>query len=82
MRTTVRLPDELYRQVRIRAASDGQTVTAFIAAALQTALAGAERTPAPAPYRVRPFRGDGLRPGVDLDDGAALLDLMDADARD
>jgi hypothetical protein len=25
------------------------------------------------------FRGNGLRPGVDLDDRAALHDLMDAD---
>ncbi|MGZ5214389.1 MAG: hypothetical protein ACXWEG_02375 [Actinomycetota bacterium] len=25
------------------------------------------------------FRGDGLMPGVDLDDSAALLDLMEGD---
>jgi hypothetical protein len=29
--------------------------------------------------RLRTFRGQGLRPGVDLDDTASLLDVMDRD---
>jgi hypothetical protein len=29
------------------------------------------------PYRVRGFHGGGYQPGVNLDDNAATLDLMD-----
>lgn len=81
MRTTIRLPDDLYRRVRVRAAGDGRTVTSFIEEALRAALARHEEQPEHAPYRVTPIEGRGLHPGVDLDDTAALLDLMDADAR-
>lgn len=81
MRTTIRLPDELYRQVRVKAAASGETVTSFIADALRAAVARREAASAVAPYRVAPFVGNGLQPGVDLDDAAALLDLMAGDAR-
>lgn len=81
MRTTIRLPDELYRQVRVRAAAEGGTVTAFIEEALRHALSRREPSPAPVPYRVAPFSGDGVQRGVDLDDNAALVDVMDVDAR-
>lgn len=81
MRTTVRLPDELYTQVRLRAVAEGATVTAFIEEALRHALNRREPSPAPALYRVAPFSGDGVQRGVDLDDNAALLDVMDVDAR-
>lgn len=80
MRTTIRLPDDLYKQVRVTAATQGQTVTDFIADALRAALGRKEEAPSRMPYRVTPFQGGGLRSGVDLDDNAALLDLMDADA--
>jgi predicted nucleic acid-binding protein len=30
------------------------------------------------PYRVTPFRGEGLQPGVDLADSSSLADVMDA----
>ena len=33
--------------------------------------------PASAPVPLPTFRGRGLQPGVDLDDSASLLDLMD-----
>ncbi|CAN5254667.1 hypothetical protein BH20ACT5_BH20ACT5_03710 [soil metagenome] len=80
MRTTIQLPDELYTDVRVVAAAEGRTVTSFIAEALRAALADREQGPAGTPYRVEPFEGTGLAPGVDLDDNAALLTLMDADA--
>jgi hypothetical protein len=79
MRTTIRLPDDLYDHVRRAARDDHVTVTRFIERALQRALAApADEQPS---YRVDAFRGDGMRPGVDLDDNSALLDLMDSDAR-
>lgn len=79
MRTTIRLPDELYTQVRRGALDDGTTVTTFIEQALREALARRSHEAADsAPYRVRPFAGRGLQPGVDLTDSVALLDLMDS----
>lgn len=60
---------------------EGETVTAFITDALRAALTRYEEAPLREPYQVTPFQGGGLQLGVDLDDNAALLDLMDADAR-
>lgn len=79
MRTTIRLPDDLYREVRVTAASAGGTVTSFIEEALRAALlravdpAAGGRTA----YLVRPVGAGGTRPGVDLTDSAGLLELMD-----
>lgn len=81
MRTTIRLPDDLYQEVRVTAVRQGGTVTAFIEGALRAALRDHDCGPARPPYQVRPFAGSGLQPGVDLDDNAALLELMDVRAR-
>jgi hypothetical protein len=76
MRTTIRLDDDLLRDAKRAAVERGTTLTAVIEDALRRALApaGSERRE---PFRLRTFHGDGLLPGVDLDDTAALLDLMD-----
>jgi hypothetical protein len=81
MRTTVRLDDDLLVSAKRAALERGTTLTAVIEDALRRALA-----PPHASTGARPtlptFRGDGLQPGVDLDDTASLLDLMDEpDAR-
>ncbi|SDV00231.1 CopG-like RHH_1 or ribbon-helix-helix domain-containing protein, RHH_5 [Microlunatus sagamiharensis] len=84
VRTTVNLPDELYGEVRRRAADEGRTVTSFLEQALRDALARHEAGDKP-PFVVRPFRGDGVMPGVDLTSNAALLELeeegTDVDSR-
>lgn len=80
MRTTIRLPDELYDKVRQTARAQGLTVTAFIERSLQHSL-GARVGSKPSPYRVDAFHGSGTQPGVDLDDNDALAELMDHDAR-
>jgi hypothetical protein len=82
MRTTVRLPDDLYRRVRVTAAEEGQTVTSFLERALREALDRRHDEPDRPVYRVEPFHGGLLNPGVDLDDNSALEDVMGADARD
>jgi hypothetical protein len=77
MRTTIRLPPDLLTAAKRHAAQTGRTLTALIEDALRLALG----TEMPSPARVREalptYGGDGVQPGVDLDDGAALLDLMD-----
>lgn len=81
MRTTIRLDDDLLAKAKRAAVERGTTLTAVIEDALRRALAPAGSTRRE-PFRMRTFRGDGLLPGVDLDDTAALLDLMDErDAR-
>lgn len=77
MRTTVRLDEPLLREVKTEAARLGMSLTAMIEEALRERLArtasAAER---PSRVRLPTFCGQGLAPGVDLDDSAALLDLM------
>jgi len=76
MRTTVNLPDPLLAQARRRAAETGRTLTAFVADAVREALARRRQVQDQPPVRLTTFRGSGLQPGVDLDDSAALQDLM------
>ena len=79
MRTTIRLPDDLYREVKVTAASTGRNVTSFIEEALRAALLR-EHEPADLEreaYRVTPVGVGGVVPGVDLTDSARLLELME-----
>lgn len=76
MRTTVRLDEHLLHQARQYALASGKTLTAVLEQALRESLA---RRPAAArlrPLKLKTFRGGGVRPGIDLDDSAALLDAM------
>ncbi|MGH8900115.1 MAG: ribbon-helix-helix protein, CopG family [Egibacteraceae bacterium] len=79
MRTTIRLDDHLLRAVKEYAAARGVTLTSVIEDAVREVLARREQQHA-APFRLITFGEGGLRIGVDLDDSAALLDLMDRDA--
>lgn len=76
MRTTVRLPPGLMAQVKKLARETGRSMTQVIEDALRVAVgrtAGAVRRP----VTIVTVSGDGLQPGVDLDNSAALLDLME-----
>lgn len=82
MRTTIRVDDELLREAKELAARTGRTLTAVIEDALRETFSR-QHGSAAHPVELPTFRGGGLRPGVDLDDSAALLELMDrADAPD
>jgi hypothetical protein len=76
MRTTIRLDEELLTRAKGEALARGTTLTAVIEDALRRALAPGA-APARPPLELPTFRGDGLQPGVDLDDSASLLDVMD-----
>lgn len=81
MRTTIRLDERLLRRAKQRAAETGRTLTALIEEGLRTILAR-RATPGPTQAPELPVSGvggGGLRPGVDLDNSAALYDLMDAE---
>lgn len=78
MRTTIRLDDDLLQDAKQAAAASGRTLTALIEDALRVALARRRSRDTPTPVELPTFKGGGgLQPGVDLDDNAALLDLMD-----
>jgi hypothetical protein len=77
MRTTVNLPDALLAQARRLAAETGRTLTEVIEDAVRESLGRRRAGPPPPPVTLTTFAGSGLQPGVDLDDGAGLLDLMD-----
>jgi len=56
----------------------GSTTTSFIEEALRAALLRRNTVrPDSERYRVEPFAGTGVQPGVDLSASSALLELMD-----
>ena len=81
MRTTIRMDDELLVEAKALAARTGRTLTQVIEDALRESLARGGAGGARRPFRMVTFEGKGTRrgtlPGVDLDDSAALLDLME-----
>jgi hypothetical protein len=78
VRTTINVDDQLLADAKRLARESGKTLTAVIEDALRERLArralptrGVDR------FRLHTYKGDGLQPGVDLDNSAALRDLMD-----
>ena len=77
MRTMVRLDDELLYRVKQLAAQSGKTMTVVIEDALRKVLARQDSTRDRKPVRLIAVSGNGLQPGVDLDDSANLLAIME-----
>ena len=78
MRTTVRLEDSLLRQAKREASRQGTTLTGLIEQGLRLVLARPAK-PVDRPWVQIPVsnaRG-GTLPGIDLNDSAALLELME-----
>jgi len=77
MRTTIRLPDDLLDAAKQRAVATGRTLTRVIEDALRAALAREDAGIPASEVAIPTYGTGGLRPGVDLDDSAALLDAME-----
>ena len=75
MRTTIRLDETLLRRAKSMAAASGRSLNDFIADAVRAAVT--PRTSRSSAPTLPVFKGGHLLPGVDLDDSASLLDLMD-----
>ncbi len=76
MRTTIHIDDSLFAELKVIAARNGTTLTTVLNDALRDSLSrlrNAERPPVNLPV----FNGTGVMPGVDLNDSAFLLDLME-----
>ena len=72
----MRLDDDLLREAKLYAAEHGTTLTAILDQALREILARQEHRPQPERRSLPSFKGRGLQPGVELDNSASLLDLM------
>jgi hypothetical protein len=78
MRTTVRLDERLLAEAKKYAAESGRTLTSILEDALREMLARRRARARTKPVRLKTVTGSGVRPGVDLDDTASLLDLMES----
>jgi hypothetical protein len=79
-RTTIRLSPRLLAEAKKLAVSTHRTLTAVIEDALREVIARRAR-PSRQPVQLTVVGGKGVRPGVDLTDSAALLDVMEDDGR-
>ena len=75
-RTIIALDESLHRRAKAFAARQGTTLAALVEEALRLRLS----RPEPArlgPVTLPTFKGDGLQPGVTLDDLGTVYDRMD-----
>ncbi|MDV6014205.1 ribbon-helix-helix domain-containing protein [Haloechinothrix sp. LS1_15] len=79
MRTTIRIDDDLYREVKARAARSGRTVAAVLEDAVRRGLHPPDQQVG-GRYVIRPLGSGGLRPGVDLSSNASVAEAMDEGA--
>jgi len=80
MRTTITIDDHLLAQVKQRAAATGRTVSQTIEDAIRRSLQEADADSRPRFVVRSSFDSGGLQSGVDLNNNAALLDLMEETA--
>lgn len=80
MRTTIRIDDDLYREVKQRAARSGRTIASVMEDAVRAGLQPPGDGGRREGYAVRPFGEGGLLPGVDLSSNAAVREVLDGDA--
>lgn len=78
MRTTISIDDKLLRAIKRRAADTDRTLSAVIEDAVRAELARDSVTGKPSrSQKVVTFKGNGVRPGVNLNSTAELIDLME-----
>lgn len=78
MRTTIRLEESLLRRAKSVAAASGRSLNDFITDAVRAAIT--PRAGRAAGAEIPTYKGGVLLAGVDLDDSAVLLDLMEQGA--
>jgi hypothetical protein len=84
MRTTIKLDDEILIEAKAIAARTGRTFAEVVEDAVREAFArrrAARARPTSDAPILPTFGVGGLRPGVDLNDSARLLDIMDGTDR-
>ena len=79
IRTTLTIDDSLLAEYKRVAADTHRTLSYVIQDALRETLARRHEAAALQPVRLPVIGGGGLQPGVDLDDNARLLELLEAE---
>ena len=77
MRTMINLDVDLHRAARAYAAKHGTTLTALIEEALRLRLSQTKTPLKRANMTLPTFRGDGLQPGISLDNMDTVYDRID-----
>lgn len=77
MRTTIQLDDNLHEMARRYAQANGKTLTALLEEVLREKMLARPKRPPVERIKLKTVNGHGMLRGVDLDDNAALLDLME-----
>ena len=77
MKTTIRLDETLHTAAKKLAARTGRSLSGVIEDALRQMLARRSQAAERPPVHLPTVAGNGVQPGVDLDDSAALLELKD-----
>jgi len=78
MRTTIRLDDQLLEKAKQYALAHGTTFTAIVEDALREKLMNRPLTKKHSHIKLKTVKGKGVNAGIDLDDSASLLDVMDS----
>ncbi len=78
MRTTIRLDDQLLEKTKQYALTHGTTFTAIVEDALREKLMNRPAYKKQAPIKLQTVKGNGINAGIDLDDSASLIDVMES----
>jgi len=80
-RTTFRLDADLLAEAKALAARQHRTLNSVLEDALRRVIAESASEPDTQPFKLHVHGGpaNGLKPGISIDDNAALLDRMEAD---
>jgi Arc/MetJ family transcription regulator len=76
MRTTIRLDDQLLESAKKYALAHGKTFTAVVEDALREKIMARTTPKKHSQVKLMTVKGNGVNAGVDLDDSASLLDMM------
>lgn len=81
MRTTIDFDEDVLSRLKQHAAKTGRSMSSLVEDAVREMLARGARRAAGGRIKLPTFKGDGVRPGVDLWDSAALLEIMEEKPR-
>ena len=83
MKTTLQIPDDLYRDVKTAAAISGRSITSILEESLRMYLAGAaavqQLRPLPVSRSLSGFTNEFLATGIDFNDTSEVLAWLDED---
>lgn len=83
-RTTVRLPEELLRRAKRKAAKEGRTLTSLIEDGLRLVVSNGDKSARQTARRTLPVSSavGWIRPGIDLSDSASIEERYDLEYAD